>query len=231
MCIFIVNAIYIHWNPMLHRTLIFAVTLLFFTFSSLMAQENQSSLVRAKVKYGSLMLGGNLSGNYLTTSREVDNLGNKVNTRQINLIMRAKNGYFVREDLAVGLDLNITHRSSKITDFSERPREPNRETLILAGPFIRYYLLNGIFGEASALAGMHNFNDVNNKNKVLEGGIGIGYAHFINEKFALEPILSMRYFQKKDRNGRLYTEIGPTIGFGLQVYLLRKKAHVIKQGL
>jgi hypothetical protein len=205
--------------------------LVFFCFSFTQAQENESSLIRAKVKHGSLMLGGNMSGNYLVTSRDVDNLGNKVNARQINFIMRAKNGYFIREDLAVGLDVNITHKSSKVTDLSERPREPNRETLVLAGPFIRYYMLNGVFGEASALVGLHNFNDVNNKNKALEGGIGIGYAHFINEKFSLEPIISMRYFQKKDRDGKLYQEIGPTFGFGLQVYLLRKKSHVIRKGL
>lgn len=215
---------------MLQRVLPLSIFFLFIISSHAWSQENESFLIRAKVKHGSLMLGGTASGNYLVTSREVDNLGNSVNARQINFIMRAKNGYFVREDLAVGLDVNITHRSSKITDISDRPREPQRETLALAGPFIRYYLLNGVFGEASALIGMHNFNDVNNKHKAREGTIGIGYAHFINEKFSLEPIISLRYFQKKDREGRIYREMGPTLGFGLQVYLLRKKAHVIKQG-
>lgn len=213
------------------RLFLLITVLVLFCFTFAQAQENESSLIRAKVKHGSLMLGGNMSGNYLVTSREIDDLGNKVNARQINFIMRAKNGYFIREDLAVGLDLNFTHRSSKITDFADSPREPNRETLALAGPFIRYYLLNGVFGEASALIGLHNFNDVNNKHKAMESSIGVGYAHFINEKFSLEPIISMRYFQKKDRDGKLYREMGPTIGFGLQVYLLRKKSHVIRQGL
>jgi hypothetical protein len=216
---------------MLKRIFTLSISLLLIFSSQAWSQQNESSLIRAKVKHGSLMLGGNMGGNYLITSREVDDLGNKVNARQINFIVRTKNGYFVREDLALGLDINITHKSSKVTDISDRPREPNRETLALAGPFLRYYLLNGVFGEASALIGLHNFNDVNAKHKALEGGIGIGYAHFINEKFSLEPVISMRYFQKKDRNGKLYQEMGPAFGFGLQVYLLRKKAHVIKQGL
>lgn len=195
------------------------------------SQENESSLIRAKIKHGSVMIGGNLNGSYLLTSNELNNAGDKVERRVINFTMRGKNGYFVREDLVVGLDLSVLHRSSKITTLSDSPREPNRETFVLAGPFIRYYLLNGVFGELTMLAGLQNFNDVNAKYKALEGSVGIGYAYFITEKFSLEPVLSFRYFQKVDRNDRTYRELGPMLGFGLQVYLLRKRSHVIKQGL
>jgi hypothetical protein len=145
--------------------------------------------------------------------------------------MQGKNGYFVREDFLVGLDLSILHRSSKVTTLSDVSGEGHRETFVMAGPFVRYYLLNGVFGELTMLAGLQNFNDVNAKYKALEGAFGVGYAYFINEKFSLEPVLSFRYFQKVARDDRKYRELGPMLGFGLQVYLLRKKSHVIKQGL
>lgn len=216
---------------MIKRLLILIFLITLFSLTKGWSQENESSLIRAKVKHGSLMLGGNLQGSYSLTSQDLDNTGQKVEGQLINFNLRGKNGYFVREDLVVGLDLSILHQSTKVTSPSERPQEPRRETFMLAGPFARYYLLNGVFGEVTMLAGLHNFNDVNRKYKALEGSVGIGYAYFINEKFSLEPVLSFRYFQKVDRDDKKYREMGPMLGFGLQVYLLRKKAHIIKQGL
>jgi hypothetical protein len=218
-------------NPMLYRisTLIFILILLR-SFGAL-AQENESSLMRAKIKDGSLMLGGNLQGSYLMTTNELNSSGQQVNGRRIDFNLRGKNGYFVKEDFVVGLDLSVLHRSTKRTGVIEGSNEPSRETFVMGGPFMRYYMLNGVFGELTMLAGLQNFNDVNKKYKALEGGIGIGYAHFINRQFSLEPVLSMRYFRKADRNGRAYTEFGPMIGFGVQAYLLRQRSHVIKRTL
>ncbi len=216
---------------MLHRlyTLIFFLS--FLSCYSTFAQENESSLIRAKIKDGSLLLGGNLQGTYLVTSNELNSAGNKVSGQRIDFNMRAKNGYFIREDLAVGLDLSVLHQSSKRTGVTEGTNVPSRETFVMAGPFLRYYMLNGVFGELTMLAGLHNFNDVNKKYKALEGGIGIGYAHFVNKQFSIEPVLSMRYFRKADRNGRAYTELGPVIGVGFQAYLLRQRSHTIKRAL
>jgi hypothetical protein len=97
---------------------------------------------------------------------------------------------------------------------------------LLAGPFVRYYLLNGVFGEASFAGGLHNFS-TGFKSTLYEGTVGIGYAHFINEKFSLEPTFTIRYFRESD-GYKSYSSVGPMIGFGIQAYLLRKKAHVIK---
>ena len=210
-------------------TLLFlvALTLSFDSFS----QENESSLIRAKIKHGSMMIGGNLNGSYLLTSSELNSTGSRIDSRVINFMMRGKNGYFLMEDLVLGLDLSVLHRSSKVTTISDSPSQARRETFVMAGPFVRYYLLNGVFGELTTQVGLQNFNDVNAKYKAIEGAIGVGYAYFITEKFSLEPTLSLRYFQKVDRDDRSYRELGPMLGFGLQVYLLRKRSHIIKQGL
>ncbi|MBD1396277.1 outer membrane beta-barrel protein [Pontibacter sp. JH31] len=214
-------------KSLLALLLLVSLTIHFSAYS----QENESSLIRAKIKHGSVMIGGSINGSYLLTSSELNSAGNQVDSRVINAALRGKNGYFVREDLVVGLDLSVLHRSSKVTSITDAPSEAKRETFVMAGPFARYYLLNGVFGELSMLAGLQNFNDVNAKYKAIGGSLGVGYAYFINEKFSLEPVLSFRYFQKVDRNDRSYRELGPMLGFGLQVYLLRKRSHIIKQGL
>lgn len=216
---------------MLQRSLTFIVALFFISFLSVRAQENESSLIRAKIKHGSLLLGGNFQGSYQVTSSELNSTGQKVDGRRIDFNLRSKNGYFIREDFAVGLDLSVLHQSNKLDNTSDRVSEARRETFVMAGPFLRYYMLNGVFGELTMLAGLHNFNDVNQKYKALEGGIGLGYALFLNKQFSLEPVFSLRYFRKVDRDGRAYSEFGPMVGFGLQAYLLRQKSHVIKRAL
>ncbi|HEY4652711.1 MAG TPA: hypothetical protein VIG72_14935 [Pontibacter sp.] len=193
-----------------------------------LAQENESFMFRAKVKHGSILVGGNISGfAYKTTDNLLNGTGVKEDGRKIQANLQAKNGYFVMNDLAIGLNLNLYHESTKVT--AEPEQEAFRETYFLGGPFVRYYLINGVFGEAGVSFGKHNFSDGLQSN-LLEGSAGIGYALFFNEKFSLEPMLSFRYF-RQSRGDEAYTSFGPMVGVGFQAYLLRKRAHVIKIGL
>ncbi|MEJ8756620.1 hypothetical protein WG947_06415 [Pontibacter sp. H259] len=192
------------------------------------AQENESFMFKAKVKHGSILIGGTLSGFAYKTSDDLHTLnGRKEDGTKIQANLQAKNGYFVVNDFAVGLNLNLYHESTKVT--SDPEQEPFRETYFLAGPFVRYYLDNGVFGEAGASMGKHNFSDGLQSN-LLEGSVGVGYSFFFNEKFALEPLLSFRYFRQK-HGDKVYSSVGPMVGVGFQAYLLRKRAHVIKIGL
>ncbi|MEJ8801756.1 hypothetical protein [Pontibacter sp. H249] len=194
---------------------------------SLFAQENESFLIKAKVKQGSLLLGGSLQGAAYSTTDEISVPGQRLEGRNINLLFRAKNGYFVLHDLVVGLDVTIDHESIKIT--SDTEQKPNNRTYALMGPFVRYYLDNGFFGELTTTVGLQNFS-LSEKYNLFEGTAGVGYAFFFNEKFSIEPTLSVRYFQQVLRD-KEYTAIGPYLGVGIQAYMLRKKAHVIKRAL
>jgi hypothetical protein len=202
--------------------------LLFFLPHFVSSQENESFMFNAKVKHGSILVGGTLSGFAYKTS---DNLHSPNNLQQdgrnIQVNLQSKNGYFVINDLALGLNLNIFHESKKIT--SDPEQEAFRETYFMAGPFARYYLVNGIFGELGASLGKHNFSDGFQSN-LLEGTIGVGYAFFFNEKFSIEPLVSFRYF-RQTKGSNTYSTFGPLVGVGFQAYLLRKRAHVIKIGL
>lgn len=191
------------------------------------AQENESFLIKAKVKQGSILLGGTLNASAYKTTDQISAAPQTLNGTNINVILNAKNGYFVRHDWVVGLVMTLDYGSQKIeTDEMELP---DNRAFMLLGPFTRYYLDNGIFGEVSIAPGLLNFSK-SDKFNLLEGTVGVGYAYFFNEKFSIEPTLSVRYFQQVLRD-RKYTSIGPLIGVGIQAYLLRKKAHVIKRAL
>jgi len=205
------------------RKILLAALCLFSYIAS--AQENQSYLIPAKVKQGSIMLGGTLSASAYKTTKELNlPLGAEEGTN-ILANLRAKNGYFLQHDFALGLGISLEHES--LSTNTERGVNKFRRTLLLAGPFARYYLDNGVFGELSAEAGLLNFS-TGDKSNLFQGGIGIGYAYFINERISLEPMLSFRY-HKEWRDDKSNTTLGPLIGFGVQSYILRRKAHVIKQ--
>ncbi|MBC5991635.1 hypothetical protein [Pontibacter cellulosilyticus] len=192
------------------------------------AQENESYLIKAKVKQGSIMLGGTLHASAYKTTDELSSSQQTLEGSKINVMFRAKNGYFVLHDLVVGLDVTIDYQSTRITSDAEQ-NKPDNHTFGLMGPFVRYYLDNGVFGELTTTVGFDNFS-ANNKYNLFETSAGVGYAFFFNEKFSIEPTLSVRYFQQT-LGDKKYTSIGPVLGVGIQAYLLRKKAHVIKRAL
>ncbi|MER2998327.1 autotransporter domain-containing protein [Pontibacter populi] len=205
------------------------ILLLFLVLPSLViAQENESFMFKAKVKHGSILVGGSLSGFAYKTSDNLHSInGQQEEGRRIQANLQSKNGYFVTNDFAVGLNLNLFHENTKVT--SDPEQEPFKETYFMAGPFVRYYLDNGVFGETGVSVGKHNFSDGFQSN-LLDASVGVGYAFFFNEKFSIEPMLSFRYFRQK-KDDQTYTTFGPMVGVGFQAYLLRKRAHVIKIGL
>ncbi|MCC9138224.1 hypothetical protein ACFSKU_14280 [Pontibacter silvestris] len=201
--------------------------LLFLLFSPVLtlAQENESFLIRGKVKQGSIMIGGNAAGYY---NKVKDDLyGSSYEANKIWLEIRAKNGYFIRHDWAIGLDISLHHESQNIT--TAAVRHPLRETSLIFGPFTRYYLAGAFFGEFMVGVGLHDFSSGPNNN-IVASNLGVGYSYFINQQLAVEPILSFRY-QRDVYHSQRRVSYGPMIGIGVQAFLLRQRSHIIKRGL
>ncbi|WP_299760576.1 hypothetical protein [uncultured Pontibacter sp.] len=199
----------------------------FFTYSAVLAQENKSFMWKAKVKHGSVLIGGNVDAAIYKTTKELNQpLGPEEGT-SILANMNFKGGYFLIHDLAIGVDLGISHESYSVS--IEEGKDTFRRTYLLGGPFTRYYLDNGIFGELTLKGGLLNFS-TGDKTDLAQGTLGVGYALFVNEKIAIEPIISFRYtreWQGDDAN----VSFGPLIGVGIQAYLLRRTSHIIKEAL
>ncbi len=186
-------------------------------FTHARAQENRGTLVPAKIFQRSVMVGGSVSGSYKRIN--ITSNSEPITGHRQQYDMDAKVGYFVLSDFAVGLKGSVYHYKEKMAD-----QIPTQATNILAGPFVRYYLNNGVFGEASAAVGINNRPNAS-KTDLMEYRGGVGYAIFINPKIAVEPALMFSYYQEKRpaEGNRKLTEWGPSVNVGLQVYLFRER--------
>src|SRR5688572_5274329 len=114
----------------MHRITLFIIGT-FFLVQAAMAQHNTSSLLNAKIKDGTIMIGGTLSGSYQkykynnlkTRSQESGDL--------IKANFSAKSGYFFLPDFVVGLNVEVDHTSINVDSTFYGPKT----TFLLAGPY------------------------------------------------------------------------------------------------
>jgi hypothetical protein len=81
-------------------------------------------------------------------------------------------GYFIADDLAIGLALSLSSVSSdgeSFTDFG-------------LGPFVRFYFADAIFAQAGVNLGLGD-------NEFTEFQVGVGYSWFLSDGVAIEPML------------------------------------------
>jgi hypothetical protein len=104
-------------------------------------------------------------------------------------------GYFFADNLVLGASVSYSS-VSKLNAFS-------------VGPFARYYTNFGLFAH-TGLNFRHQKN-VENEND-LDFLIGLGYAAFLNDNVALEPVFTLHLL-----DGDTYTQLG----ISLQIYFGR----------
>lgn len=95
---------------------------------------------------------------------------------QFNINLRA--GYFVIDNLAVGLDAGFVNASEGDISASQ----------FSVGPYARYFLPMKIFFEAGYQFGSVT-SDGDNLGSTGALGIGAGYAAFLNDNVSIEPSL------------------------------------------
>lgn len=128
-------------------------------------------------------------------------------------------GYFVTDALAVGAGLEFSTTTTK------EDEDKLTESGIAFAPFARYYLPQGLFGEAEVGFGSNKTKAENEevKSKIFQWSVGVGYAIFLNDNVALEPLVS--YGSRTDTNSEdtkykdKFSGIG--LNIGLSVYLGR----------
>ncbi|WP_181306490.1 hypothetical protein [Rufibacter sp. XAAS-G3-1] len=198
------------------RKLLYA-SILLLTCIQARAQENRGTLIPAKIFQRTLMVGGSVSGSYKQIN--ISSSGEPISGHRQQFDLDAKIGYFVLSDVALGMKGTVYHYKEEMDD-----QIPTQATNILVGPFARYYLDNGFYGEASAAVGVNNRPN-STKTDLAEFKGGVGYAIFINPKVAIEPAVMFSYYQEKrpTEGNRKVTEWGPSVNIGLQVYLFRER--------
>lgn len=130
---------------------------------------------------GAWMIGGSAGFN-IRKVKDVDGTTSKI-TVDPNL------GYFIADDLAIGLEL----------DFRSTSSGGNSTSTFGLGPFVRYYFTDPIFVQANVAL------DLSDGGGDPVFGAEIGYSWFLNNGLAIEPAL---YFN----TGNSISNFGLNIG-------------------
>jgi hypothetical protein len=137
-------------------------------------------------------------------------------------------GYFVVDNLAVGIDFNIDYARSKREDSDYT----YTNTQFTAGPFVRYYLPSKKFlpfAEANYSIGSGGYkwttdNDENEyKNQIQQFGFGIGMGFPLGEKASFDTLIGYQshIIKAKEDNEDNARDIIGAIGIrlGLTIFL------------
>ena len=201
-----------------------------FFFITMMALTAQGQMKKGNVMIGAStnlnLLGAGTNGEYLSlgfsTVKYKD--GPDETDKLLSLNLYPKVGYFIIDNLAVGLDVNIGFSSQK--DGEDDSKSTN--SVIGAGPFVRYYLSSGRikpFLEVNSLFGSvkskFEFDDeeLEIKSNLRSIGGGVGIAIPVGDKFCFDGLLSYTNYALNTDDVSLLTSdftinsIGLKLGF------------------
>jgi len=216
---------------------LFTVLMLIISIGLLNAQTNQGKVLLGVSS--SLSLAGtgsdlmNLGYSSLKYKSDADGFEESNSDKMTSINLLPKVGYFVVDNFAIGLDLNIALSSTKDGEDDDK----YSQTLLSVGPFVRYYIpttkvlpyfeINGSFG---AINNKYDYSDNTNwedeeyKSSVMSIGGGIGLAAPLGERVMFDVLAGYNSLTVKDKEdnddndrtviGTLGLKIGFTILLG-----------------
>jgi len=141
--------------------------------------------------------------------------------KSFGLGISPKAAYFIIDRLALGLETSFNYNDSEFTNV-EGEKTSSNGTALSVGPFARYYLVNGLFGQASVGFGTSKSNseDREYKSDSFRYRLGVGYAIFLGPQVSLEPIFSYRFNRStRDSSDSVSKSQGFSLGAGFTIYL------------
>ena len=145
------------------------------------------------------------AGSNLGFSSGKENSDQEDAVSQLALDVRA--GYFVIDNLAVGLDLGYGSESAGGVS----------ATNLGVGPYLRYFLMeNKLFGELGYKIGSASY-DGDKLGSTGALGIGAGYAAWLNDNITIEPMVKYSMLSTKPEVGDSYngSAFGVFVNFGI----------------
>lgn len=194
------------------------------------------SSINAQTSQGKFLVGSSTTIGFLGTTNEFMNLGfttekskdddnaDENPVKMINFNLQPKAGYFVMDNLAVGLDVFLYYQRYKSEDSDSK----SRSTVFIAGPFVRYYSSTGVvrpFFEATGSMGKlinkddYPWGEDKYTERVISASGRAGIAVSLGERVLFETSFLYNYMNMKptennDNNHRaIYNTFGINIGF------------------
>jgi outer membrane protein len=178
----------------------------------------------AQFNKGRYLVGGSL-GFSATANKSKAGSTTTTSSHSTDFSLSPDAGYFIIDNLAVGAALGLSAGSTKYTGNNA---DKNSSTSVSLSPFVRYYLSQGIFFQ-----GQVGFGSEKNKNKngatntttttkynTSNWSIAAGYAYFLNDFVAVEPMIGYGANVTKTTNPDVkYSNPGLFLRVGFQIYL------------
>ena len=174
----------------------------------------------AQIEQGRFLAGGSV-GLSFRNYKSVYNGTTTYETKTTSFSLAPRAGYLVTDDIAVGAGLAFSASSTKYDD-----DDKYNGTSISFTPFVRYYLPQRLFGQFELGLGSSkdkwtyvDDNDEEYKYKYFFWSLGVGYAYFLNNNVAIEPMISYNastYTDRddtkdKDKYGTIWIQLGFSI--------------------
>jgi len=161
----------------------------------------------AQTDQGGWMFGAGSNLGFISSKADNDQ-----DDAESNFSLDVRAGYFVIDNLGVGLDLGFN--STKFGDATSSG--------FGAGPYVRYYLPMKVFGEVGYKFGSEKSNsgapgEDDAKFSTGRLGIGVGYAAFLNDNISIEPMVQYAMTSMKPDGGDSVngSAFGVLVNFGI----------------
>lgn len=115
-----------------------------------------------------------------------------------------KAGYFIKDNLAVGLELFISLTSTNLEGISDNINT----SALFVGPFARYYVYQGFFGEATVGIGSSTTNADfigEQKSNIFGWRLTGGYNIPLGDYISLEPTINYSWENQKPNDAGDFT--------------------------
>ena len=181
----------------------------------------------AQTEKGNFVIAGAGSWSYEKDEFRSGNSNNYKETSTVNnLNFGPSMGYFVTRGLLLGVTFNYFRRRY---DSRASIGDLILDKQYTVGPFVKYYLKNGLFGFFDTSIG-RNDRDFTNEGLNVDVDIrwiaaswrtGVGYAIFLSEHISLEPSVAFQHNsirEKGDRNWE-FKDSNISIGLGLNMFI------------
>lgn len=177
----------------------------------------------AQIEQGRFLAGGSV-GFSVQNYKAVYNGQTTYDSKTTAFSLSPRAGYFVTDAIVVGAGLSLSTSSTKYCECSDT--EKYSSASISFSPFARYYLPQRLFGQLELGLGSSKrkwiYDDTDNeesKSKFFVWSLGVGYAYFLNNNVAIEPLVSYNattYTNRddtkdKDKYGNIMLQLGFSI--------------------
>ncbi len=203
------------FNVFMNKRIFFVVSVVLLSFGAV-----------AQIEKGRILADGSLGISFQNYKSVYDgSTTSEQKTTSFSLSPQA--GYFITDAIVVGAGLSLGASSTKYDD-----DDKYNGTSIFFTPFVRYYFPQRLFGQFEIGVGSSkdkwtyvNDDDEEYKYKSFFWSLGVGYAYFLNDNVAIEPIVSYNATTYTDRDDTKEKDKYGTIMLrvGFSIYLDFKK--------